>query len=266
MEPPSNPIIQAKITRADQLTAGEWEVLLGHIFLDEVNSLILFEGLREHPLWPNVYAVGYGKALGTSVVRISADLPAQQLANEGLSPDCGTLAHSIAAFDAKSGLLVLASSNHTHVPGFAVCQLHAQQITAVVKDGQAPATSISRLAWLKNHRSFVLRSSVTMPTQCCSVLFIFSPLFFRAQILCHYGYAVLLCDCRGSTNRGAAFAGHIKLRLGVPELDDHVQFLKEAARQTGLIDLNRVAIHGSSYGKCFMSTQTFKLLSSILLP
>uniref|UniRef100_A0A0X3P3G4 Dipeptidyl peptidase 9 n=1 Tax=Schistocephalus solidus TaxID=70667 RepID=A0A0X3P3G4_SCHSO len=310
-EPPSDPIIEAKIKRVDQLTFGEWEVLPNHIFLDEANNLILFEGLREHPLWPNVYAVGYGKALGSTAFRLSTDLPAQQLASEGLSPDCGILAHSIIAFDAKSGLLVLASSNHTHMPGFAVYQLHTQPSPTAMKDGQAQGTylpNISQIAWLKNHRllSHVLprflqplapprvltcrfmtldetmtatklvtaTSSLTLygllftpntrpppPTGFPTVHLVYGgpgvqlvrgscirSLFIRAQILCHYGYAVLLCDCRGSANRGAAFAGHIKLKLGVPELDDHIQFLKEAARKTGLIDLQRVAIHGSSYG------------------
>nr|VZI19435.1 unnamed protein product [Spirometra erinaceieuropaei] len=303
-EPPSDPIIEAQITRADQLTFGEWEVLLNHIFLDEDNHLVLFEGLREHPLWPNVYAVGYGTALGTPVTRLSTDLPAQQLSAEGLPPDCGTLAHSISAFDAKSGLLVLASSNHTHMPGFSVCQLHAQRGAPAMKDDQVVGTStlsISHLAWLKNHRllsrvlppflqplapprvltcRFMTLDETTIAASLTLYGLLFTPntrpppptgfptlhlvyggpgvqlvrgsctrsLFIRAQILCHYGYAVLLCDCRGSTNRGSAFAGHIKLKLGVPELDDHIQFLKEAARKTGLIDLDRVAIQGSSYG------------------
>ncbi|BHF84190.1 dipeptidylpeptidase [Sparganum proliferum] len=303
-EPPSDPLIEAQITRADQLTFGEWEVLLNHIFLDEDNHLVLFEGLREHPLWPNVYAVGYGTALGTPVTRLSTDLPAQQLSAEGLPPDCGTLSHSIIAFDAKSGLLVLASSNHTHMPGFSVCQLHAQRGAPAVKDDQAVGTStlsITHLAWLKNHRllsqvlppflqpltpprvltcRFMTLDETTIASSLTLYGLLFTPnirpppptgfptlhlvyggpgvqlvrgsctrsLFIRAQILCHYGYAVLLCDCRGSTNRGSAFAGHIKLKLGVPELDDHIQFLREAARKTGLIDLDRVAIHGSSYG------------------
>lgn len=33
------------------------------------------------------------------------------------------------------------------------------------------------------------------------------------------------------------------------ELDDHVAFLKYAAKTTGLIDLSRVAIMGYSFGK-----------------
>ncbi|OON18734.1 hypothetical protein X801_05408, partial [Opisthorchis viverrini] len=69
----------------------------------------------------------------------------------------------------------------------------------------------------------------------------------HALVYCHFGYAVFLCDCRGSSNRGIQFAGHIKNQLGLPELDDHVAFLKHVAQKTGLIDLSRVAITGNSY-------------------
>ncbi|GAA55566.1 dipeptidyl-peptidase 9 [Clonorchis sinensis] len=70
----------------------------------------------------------------------------------------------------------------------------------------------------------------------------------HALVYCHFGYAVFLCDCRGSSNRGIQFAGYLKNQLGLPELDDHVAFLKHVAQKTGLIDLSRVAITGNSYG------------------
>ncbi|VDN96647.1 unnamed protein product [Rodentolepis nana] len=73
-------------------------------------------------------------------------------------------------------------------------------------------------------------------------------LFLKAQLYCHYGYAVFMCDCRGSSNRGSKFAGYIKHNLGSVELPDHIMFLREVAGQSGSIDLSRVAIHGSSYG------------------
>lgn len=47
------------------------------------------------------------------------------------------------------------------------------------------------------------------------IFFLFS-LFsriLRAQIYCHFGYALLLCDCRGSANRGSQFAGYIKYQI-----------------------------------------------------
>ncbi|KAH8856310.1 Dipeptidyl peptidase 8 [Schistosoma japonicum] len=73
-------------------------------------------------------------------------------------------------------------------------------------------------------------------------------IFAHAQLFCHFGYAVFLCDCRGSANRGINFDGYIKNRLGQVELDDHVAFLKYAAKSTGFIDLSRIAIMGYSFG------------------
>ncbi|THD27046.1 Dipeptidyl peptidase 9 [Fasciola hepatica] len=73
-------------------------------------------------------------------------------------------------------------------------------------------------------------------------------LLMHAMLYCHFGYAVFLCDCRGSANRGVLFAGHVKYRLGQVEMDDHVAFLKYVASTTGLIDLSRVAVTGYSYG------------------
>ncbi|CAL8081363.1 unnamed protein product [Calicophoron daubneyi] len=73
-------------------------------------------------------------------------------------------------------------------------------------------------------------------------------LISQALVYCHFGYAFFLCDCRGSANRGIEFAGYIKNRLGQVELNDHAAFLRCVARSTGLIDLENVAITGSSYG------------------
>ncbi|KAF8561711.1 hypothetical protein P879_08105 [Paragonimus westermani] len=72
--------------------------------------------------------------------------------------------------------------------------------------------------------------------------------FLRAALYTHFGYALFLCDCRGSSNRGVEFAAYIKNRLGLVELDDHVAFLRFVAQNTGMIDLSRVAVMGCSYG------------------
>ncbi|CAH8659698.1 unnamed protein product [Dicrocoelium dendriticum] len=73
-------------------------------------------------------------------------------------------------------------------------------------------------------------------------------MLMHALLYCHFGYALFFCDCRGSANRGIEFAGYIKNRLGVVELHDHVHFLRHVAWNTGLINLDRVAITGYSYG------------------
>uniref|UniRef100_A0A914VL41 Dipeptidyl peptidase 9 n=1 Tax=Plectus sambesii TaxID=2011161 RepID=A0A914VL41_9BILA len=63
------------------------------------------------------------------------------------------------------------------------------------------------------------------------------------------GYAVLMVDGRGSSNRGLEFEAALKCRMGTIEVDDQVEGLRAVAAQTGsLLDLSRVAIFGWSYG------------------
>uniref|UniRef100_A0A914BVD4 Dipeptidyl peptidase 9 n=1 Tax=Acrobeloides nanus TaxID=290746 RepID=A0A914BVD4_9BILA len=62
------------------------------------------------------------------------------------------------------------------------------------------------------------------------------------------GYAVLIIDGRGSSNRGLNFESHIKDRMGSVEVSDQVEGLLYVARESQLIDLSRVGCSGWSYG------------------
>lgn len=63
------------------------------------------------------------------------------------------------------------------------------------------------------------------------------------------GYCVLILDGRGSANRGLAWEGLVKEKMGQEEMGDQVEGLRYVASQTGdLIDLDRVAVTGWSYG------------------
>lgn len=76
----------------------------------------------------------------------------------------------------------------------------------------------------------------------------------------HFGFAVVVIDGRGSSDRGLAFESHIHRRLGSVEIDDQIQGLyhvhdaKVGAEATldgnivSVIDLDRVGITGWSYG------------------
>lgn len=68
------------------------------------------------------------------------------------------------------------------------------------------------------------------------------------HMLAAQGYCVVLIDSRGSHHRGLVFESHLQHRMGSVELNDQVEVLKWLAETTGYIDLNRVAIHGWSYG------------------
>lgn len=68
------------------------------------------------------------------------------------------------------------------------------------------------------------------------------------HMLASQGYCVICIDSRGSKNRGVQFESHLRGRLGTVELADQVEVFRILAKQLGFIDLNRVAIHGWSYG------------------
>lgn len=70
----------------------------------------------------------------------------------------------------------------------------------------------------------------------------------RMHMLASQGYCVICIDSRGSRHRGVQFESHLRRRLGTVELADQVEVFKILSKQLGFIDLNRVAIHGWSYG------------------
>lgn len=68
------------------------------------------------------------------------------------------------------------------------------------------------------------------------------------HMLAARGYCVVAIDSRGSLHRGILFESHLKGRMGTVELNDQIEVLKWLADVLQCIDLNRVAIHGWSYG------------------
>lgn len=71
----------------------------------------------------------------------------------------------------------------------------------------------------------------------------------RMHMLAAQGYCVVAIDSRGSQHRGLLFESHIRGRMGTVELHDQVEMLKWLAGTLKYIDLDRVAIHGWSYGE-----------------
>lgn len=68
------------------------------------------------------------------------------------------------------------------------------------------------------------------------------------HLLSSEGYVVVLIDCRGSGRRGSAFEAHSFRRMGQVEIADQVEVLQWLAKNTGYIDLSRIAVKGWSYG------------------
>ena len=69
----------------------------------------------------------------------------------------------------------------------------------------------------------------------------------RAQALSQLGYCVLKLDNRGSARRGVEFEAAVRHRLGQLEVLDQLDGVAWAVAE-GLIDPDRVAVYGWSYG------------------
>jgi dipeptidyl-peptidase-4 len=76
-----------------------------------------------------------------------------------------------------------------------------------------------------------------------------SDAFLQSQWLADQGFAVLVADGRGTPGRGTAWERALHLDLAGPVLQDQVDALEGvAAANPGLLDLDRVAVRGWSFG------------------
>ncbi|CAG8547105.1 8887_t:CDS:10 [Funneliformis caledonium] len=74
------------------------------------------------------------------------------------------------------------------------------------------------------------------------------PRLLRLFLAIRLGFAVVLIDGRGSSDRGLAFESFLKGRMGTVEIEDQIAGLNYLATKNMGIDLERVAITGWSYG------------------
>ena len=66
--------------------------------------------------------------------------------------------------------------------------------------------------------------------------------------LTELGFVVVAIDARGTAYRSRDFSHHSAGNLNIIGLDDHVAAIRELAAQRPWMDLDRVGIHGASYG------------------
>lgn len=77
----------------------------------------------------------------------------------------------------------------------------------------------------------------------------YTPAFFdEAQVLAEAGYAVLMCNPRGSAGYGQAHARAIKGALGELDMADVLAFLDHCLVEVPGLDASRVGVMGGSYG------------------
>ena len=72
--------------------------------------------------------------------------------------------------------------------------------------------------------------------------------FDEAQVYAGAGYAVVMCNPRGSAGYGQAHARAIRHRMGTVDYTDVIDFLDGALAQDPAFDATRVGIMGGSYG------------------
>ena len=70
----------------------------------------------------------------------------------------------------------------------------------------------------------------------------------ETQVYVDAGYAVVLCNPRGSSGYGEAHGRAIRQRMGTLDLADVLDFLDGALRAEPVLDADRVGIMGGSYG------------------
>jgi len=74
---------------------------------------------------------------------------------------------------------------------------------------------------------------------------------FFAQLLAQLNFVTVVIDSRGTPGRGKAFQDVVYRSIGRNEIPDHVAAIRELAVDHPYIDLDRVGVHGKSWGGYF---------------
>ncbi|XP_053317784.1 dipeptidyl peptidase 9 [Spea bombifrons] len=256
---PSSDTFKCHIIEEVALTSGEWEVLGRHgakIWVNEETQLVYFQGTRDTPLEHHLYVTSY-KNPG-EVVRLTElgythsctlsqkfDMFVSQYSSVS-SPPCvhlfrleGDPMHQQPQFWAS--LMEASSSPPYYVPPEI---FHFETSSKVKLYGMVYKPH--NLSLGKKHPTVVF---VYGGPQVQLVNNSFKGIkYLRLNTLAHLGYAVIVIDGRGSCHRGLSFEGELKNKMGLVEIEDQVEGLHFVAEKFGFVDLNRVAIHGWSYG------------------
>ncbi|CAH2292829.1 dipeptidyl peptidase 9 isoform X1 [Pelobates cultripes] len=256
---PSTDTFKCHVREEVPLTSGDWEVLGRHgakVLVNEKTQLIYFQGTRDTSLEHHLYVTSY-KNPG-EVVRLT---------ELGYSHYC-TVSQT---FD----MFVTHYSSVTCLPCVHLYRLqgdplHQQpQLCASLLEGSGypPYYVPPEIFNFETSSKIKLFGMVYKPHNLSpgakhpTVLFVYGGpqvqlvnnsfkgiKYLRLNTLAHLGYAVVVIDGRGSSHRGLTFEGAIKNRMGQVEIQDQVEGLNYVAEKYGFVDLERVAIHGWSYG------------------
>ncbi|EHA98473.1 Dipeptidyl peptidase 8 [Heterocephalus glaber] len=231
----------------------------GRIQVDEVRRLVYFEGTKDSPLEHHLYVVSYVNP--GEVMRLT---------DRGYSHSCCISQHCdffITKYSNQKiphcvSLYKLSSSEDDPT-----CKTKEFWATILDSAGPLPDYTPPEIFSFESTTGFTLYGMLYKPhdlqpgKKYPTVLFIYGGpqvqlvnnrfkgvKYFRLNTLASLGYVVVVIDNRGSCHRGLKFEGAFKYKMGQIEIDDQVEGLQYLASRYDFIDLDRVGIHGWSYG------------------
>ncbi|XP_014215418.1 dipeptidyl peptidase 9 isoform X2 [Copidosoma floridanum] len=257
---PDSVFLQPRNTSKVALTQGDWEVLGKELWVDETNSIVYFIGLKEGPLEQHVYAVSLHRPLEIRLLT----RPGYSYSNVYFNKECTMM---VAVYSSTKSLpacqVFRISQSDWTVESISLTPVgYLLEPSTPESDLFAPEIFTCKISSNDTVYSMIFKPHNFKPgTKYPTILNVYggpevqlvSNTFkgmrhLRMHMLAAQGYCVVLIDSRGSNHRGLLFESHLQRRMGTVELDDQVEVLKWLAKTTGYIDLNRVAIHGWSYG------------------
>uniref|UniRef100_A0A1B6C6F4 Peptidase S9 prolyl oligopeptidase catalytic domain-containing protein n=1 Tax=Clastoptera arizonana TaxID=38151 RepID=A0A1B6C6F4_9HEMI len=257
------PVMSCRSTKI-ALTSGEWEVLGRDLWVDEERQLVYFIGLRETPLEKHLYVV-WLKRPGdirlltkpgfsyTADINVDCSICVIIYSSIESPPACQVfrIVHmGNSNVDWSINSITLKPLGYLLEPEVTSSDLHCPLLYTCKLISGVPLFSMV----FKPHN---FECGQKYPT----VLYVYggpevqqvSNTFkgmrhLRMHMLAAQGYAVVAIDSRGSHHRGVVFESYLKGRMGTVELQDQIEVLQHLSERLGFLDMNRIAIHGWSYG------------------
>ncbi|KAL4660669.1 dipeptidyl peptidase 8 isoform X1 [Arapaima gigas] len=244
------------------LTWGDWEVLGRHgsnITVDEERGLLFFQGTRDSPLEHHLYVTSWvwpaepwriTKPGVSHTCRISQlmDMYVSRFSNETSPPRVHLFR------------LSLEERKPEHIQGefwaslmeYRICPpdyIPPEVFSFRSRSGHTLYGMLYRPHNLQSGKQYPVVVFVYGGPQVQLVNRRFKGLkHMRLYTLASLGYCVVIVDNRGSCHRGLAFESTLKRRMGQVEIEDQVEGLEYLSSRYSFVDMERVAIHGWSYG------------------
>uniref|UniRef100_A0A8C0HII7 dipeptidyl-peptidase IV n=1 Tax=Chelonoidis abingdonii TaxID=106734 RepID=A0A8C0HII7_CHEAB len=238
------------------------EVMFGffwQIRVDEAKKLVYFEGTKDSPLEHHLYVVSYENP---GEVKRLTDRSYSHACS--VSQDCDMF---ISKFSNQKNPHCVSLYRMTGSEDDVVHRTKEFWATVLDSAGPLPDYVPPEIFSFESSSGFTLYGMMYKPhhlqpgKKYPTVLFIYGGpqvqlvnnrfkgvKYFRLNTLASLGYVVVVIDNRGSCHRGLKFEGAFKYKMGQIEIDDQVEGLQYLASQYDFIDLDRVGIHGWSYG------------------